>query len=165
MSHEIDPEVLADLQLRSYSQHDRTRTRGAGVYNWQPPAFVDSWPCRSGCGAMIQVTEEALHALDVHNRELHHQREAPIDTAGIVFCDACMRRVNVTLPGKRRKQVDGLAEKIRELKADPPPDGERERTLIEQIRMLHHPDVEGLVLAIRLRRESKQGAKRSKGNL
>ncbi len=33
MSEELDPEVIADLKLRAYTEHDRSRTRGEGVYD------------------------------------------------------------------------------------------------------------------------------------
>lgn len=152
MSDDEDPEVIADLQLRASSQYDSTRTRTAN-YGWTKPTEVEFWPCRMGsCSNMVGVTEETLHALDVHNRRLKSKLEAPINTEQCVFCDECKARGRAMAADRNRKHVDGLAMLIRELKGEPAPKPERERVLIEQIRHMHHPDVDALVTAIRERR-------------
>lgn len=163
MSEEIDPEVLADLQLRKASEHDRTRTRTAN-YSWRPPEDVAHWKCRNPkCSAMVGVTQEAVDAAAVFDRELHRQRESPLDRERIAMCVECRQLFFKQRADKNRAQVDGLAGLIRELKGDPPrPD--RERTLIEQIRHMHHPDVDALVQAIRERREGGK-SKRKAGSL
>ena len=44
---ELDPEVVADLKLRAYSEHDRSRTRGADTYDWRAPVTVTQWKCKT----------------------------------------------------------------------------------------------------------------------
>lgn len=160
MDDESDPEVAADLALRAASERDTTRTRGHGVYGYVQPPTVEHWPCRGGCGVMVAITQEALHAAAVHDRELARRREAPIPRAKCVFCDKC-RALGVDIAAERnRKHVDALAELVRELKASPGPGVERERQLIHNIRLMHHPDVDGLVRAIAERRASETGKSR-----
>lgn len=164
MSEEIDPEVLADLQLRESSQRDWTRTRGRGVYDWHKPNDVEQWRCRvPTCGAMVGTTQEAVDAAAVFDRELHRRGEGPLDRERIAMCDDCRKRFLKQRADKNRMHVDGMAELIRELKGEEAPPPERERVLIEKIRHMHHPDVDGLLLSIRERRMREQtGAARAK---
>lgn len=152
MSSEPDPEVLADLRLRESSQFDSSRTRTAN-YDWRKPADVDEWPCRA-CGVFVGVTDEATHALEVHNRRLLQLREAPVESARVLFCPSCKARGVAMQPERNRKHVDALAELIREFKSDPPPHPDREAELVAHMRLMHHPDVDGLVQAVKNRREN-----------
>ncbi len=157
MSFEEDPEVVADLKLRAYSEHDRSRTRGDGVYEWKPPADVTNWMC-TRCGTMCGVPEEALHAIEVFDRRLKSQNESPLDRKKIMWCDKC-RIVRAEYASRlNRKQVDTLATVIRELKEDPGPSDSRVTELLEKCRELNHPDVDGLALAIKERREKRTSA-------
>lgn len=166
MSFDEDPEVVADLQLRAATERDRTRTRGVGAYDWQAPTAVTRWPCRGGCQALIDVTDEATHALDVYNRELARRGEALLDTSRTAFCNACRERGAAIAADRNRKHVEAVAKLVVELKTDPGPMPEREWEIINNLRLMHHPDVDGLVQSIRERRDrGKQGKRGSKGDM
>lgn len=159
---ELDPEVAADIALRESSVHDRTRTRGAGVYAWSTPVVVDRWRCRGNCGGIVTVTEEAQHALEVNNRQLARKNEPPLDTNKIAFCEKC-RTIGVTVGDDRnRKHVEALSRLIAELKQNADAndqDHQRERELLQNCRLMHHPDIDGLTLAIKQRREKAASTK------
>lgn len=168
---DIDPEVAADLRVRDSSVHDSARTRGVGVYSWTPPQAVDQWRCRSSsCGGSVEVTEEAQHALSTFAGELARRDEPPIDERKIAFCGAC-RELGVSVGADRnRKHVDAMALLIRELVelAESPSTQQsaaRERTLLENCRLMHHPDVAGLTQALRERRERAGNAKTGRRKL
>jgi hypothetical protein len=152
-----DPEVVADRQLRAYTEASRpglTETQfAARIREVAKPSIVGVVPCRNRCGSVVDWTEEAEHAFEVSNRELERQNEPQLDKTKIVFCPACVARGRSLRADGNRKHVDVLAEKIRALKETDSPDEERE--LIKQIEKLNHPDVPGLLGAI--------AEKRSKG--
>ncbi len=145
MSDEEDPEVIADRFLRASTERDTTRT--AKEPKWIPPVIVDKVPCRARCGAVCEWTEEAEYAFQAWNRQLASKMDAPLDKTKIVFCEACVSRGMAMVAKANRDAVDRLAVLIRQLKAADDPDKDRE--LIEKIRKLNHPDVEGLLQCLR----------------
>jgi hypothetical protein len=167
VSDEIDPEVLADMQLRSYTEASRPRMSeaafAAGVRAAATPNVIGVVPCRGRCGAVVDWTEEAEQAFETWNRILLGKREAPLDKTRITFCNSCRARGARLSAENNRKQVDRLAELVRELKDEPPPSPSRERELLEAIKALNHPDVDALVQTIREKRTKSPG-KRTRGS-
>lgn len=160
VAHEPDPEVLADLALRASSEHDRTRTRGEGVYDWAPLVGVGVWACRRpGCQGHATVYQPNLDALDVFNRRLASKGEPPLDVTKILYCDGCWAEYKRTAPERRRGQVERMAVAIRSLRESNDP--ERERELLDSLEKWGHPDVPGLVAAIRERRGATSGKRRT----
>lgn len=160
---EPDPEVLADLRLREESRHDPSRTRGRGAYDWSPPAFVGVWGCRRpGCARLVSVTQEAVDYADQCDGWLRARSEDPLDRNRVAYCDLCLAEYKRTAPDRRRKQVDEMAVKIRELKESRDPHGERD--LVDQLQRMGHPDVSGLVQQLSEQRALENASgKRKKG--
>lgn len=166
MTYELDPEVVADLALRARTEHDSSRTRTAN-YAWSRPQIVAAWKCRRpGCNELVGVTEEAMHTIEVWSRELARRGEQPIDTARIVFCDACEVKLREALPDKRRAEVDRMAHVIRQLVAGDTQiqirdhEGQRfvdERAALKQLASWGHPDVSGLEQSLATRNKKQRG--------
>jgi hypothetical protein len=156
MGDEMDPEVLADLQLRARTVRERGgQSRGA---TWHPPTFVDKWPCRNPqCRKPVEVTAETVDRYQVFNGELSKRGEERMDFRAIVYCDPCRDEFQRTAAGRRRGQVDRMALVIRQVKASKNPEGET--AAIAQLKAWHHPDVEGLIQAVRARLDGKSGKK------
>lgn len=160
MSDEIDPEVLADLQLRASSQYDSTRTRGAGVYDWKKPNDVAQWPCkRAKCRKPVGVTQEAVDRFEDMNRILGNMMPPePRATIGeVVFCDECaaaMARTMIDLNVEKRSK---LADVIRAMKESANPRAEHD--LIKKLNRLDHPDVTGLIESLAAKLETGKNAK------
>lgn len=159
MSEEIDPEVLADLQLRKASEYDSTRTRGLGVYAWKPPADVAQWPCRRpGCGAMVGVTQDTVDYLAMTNRWIAEGRlvdqldKRPLASDAVVLCADCrvlLEKMREEKSAARRAETRDL---VQRMKASPNPRNEHE--LIKRLSQLHHPDVTGLIESLAAKLES-----------
>lgn len=162
MTYAIDPEVLADLQLRESSRRDSTRTRGAGIYDWKKPKFVGTWRCRSPvCGASVGYTQEDHETAEVFDRERARRGEPPLDRKTIALCSTCNALRLKQRADKNRAQVDELAEIIRAVKdSTNPRDMHAE---IKRMRELHHPDVDGLLQSVEARLNA--GGKRTRGTL
>lgn len=163
MSDNIDPEVLADLQLRAASARDSSRTRGAGVYDWQRPEFVDAWPCRyPGCTELIGVDQDTCEQRVKFNRILKARAEAPIDVAVLLMCSK-HTALFIAERGKRlRAKCERVAENIRKLKDHAQP--RTAKDLIAALEKDHHPDIPGLLDAIETRRAgSSETKRRAKG--
>jgi hypothetical protein len=170
---EFDPEVAADLAFREASERDTTRTRGKGVYDWTKVKFVAMWRCkRPGCVGTLEITQEAVDALETSNRELDRRGERRIATSEVVYCETCRKEFLRTAPDRRRAQVDRMAYVIQQLKAGETriqvrdKDGERwldEREAFDQLEKWGHPDVKGFEEALKRRRErdNKSNARRS----
>ena len=169
MTEEIDPEVIADLQLRKASEHDSTRTRGVGVYSWKPPELVATWPCRRpGCGAQVGVTQDAVDYLAMVNRWIDQgrlkdqldKRHIPADA--VVLCDPCrvmLEEIRAEKSAKRRSEV---AELVKRMKDSANPRSEHEA--IKRLSDLHHPDVSGLIESLAAKLETSSGKNvRAKG--
>jgi hypothetical protein len=88
---DTDPEVLADLRHREASERDRSRSRNDPAA-WTPPAIVEHWPCRTGCGAMVGVSQDAVDSRNMFNDRLARRREPAIQRNEVVRCGACTKR-------------------------------------------------------------------------
>jgi hypothetical protein len=137
--NDIDPEVLADIQLRNRSQYDRTRT---GAPEWTPPKIHSHVPCRNRCGAVTEWTEDAEERFEIFNRILARRNEAQLDRTKIVFCDKCRGDGAKQSSERNRKLVDAVAVAIRGLKDGC--DAARELELLAKLDKAGHPDIAGL---------------------
>lgn len=150
MSNEPDPEVVADLKLRAATERDRSRTRGEGVYEFQPSPVVAEWACRNDrCRNLVAVPQEALDRVAVFDGILARQDQQPLDVGLIVYCNSCRIIFLRTAADRRRWQVERMRPAIAQLKSSGKP--EEERGLMKQLDAWGHPDVLGLVQAIRSR--------------
>lgn len=84
-----DPEIIADMQFRSRSELDRSRTgRAANPFDATP---VEQWPCRK-CGVLVGVTRAAIDAFTTCNAQLRRCGEDPIAKDRVMWCPACRQR-------------------------------------------------------------------------
>lgn len=159
---EIDDEVDEDAQLRIESLRDRSRSGDPG--KWQGPSpVVGTVACRARCGARVEWSESAEDAFSTWNRKLTADRLPVLEKDSILFCDAC-RKKGMSMQGDRNaKARDLMREAVRELKDCSHPS--RERDLIERIKKLSHPDVEGLIAAIAERKSQGRGRRVTRGDL
>lgn len=160
---EPDTEVLADLQLRNESMHDRSRTRGRNVYSWTQPEFVGVWGCRRpGCARLVSITQDGIDYSEQCDEWLVARGQEKLGRSKISYCDACLAEYKRTAPDRRRKQIEEMAVKIRELKESRDPHGERD--CIDALARMGHPDIEGLVQALSERRATERASSsRKKG--
>lgn len=156
-----DPEVVADIRLRAATEHDGTRTRPSKLA-WSPPAIVDRWPCKTGCGAMVDVPIDAVHALEVFNAQLKRQRERPIAPSQIMVCAKCKVVLLEQEAEEKRTRTERVAHHVAALSASHGPPTE-ERGILEQLKRWGHPDPEGLAKAIADRRAAERGNKPRRG--
>lgn len=144
---DLDPEVVADMQKRDASERDRTRARSAvgfGGNAWTSPKFVGKWRCANPeCAALVDITEEAFEALCTFNGKLRSDNQQPLDTNKIARCPECVAKIQVIREEKQHERREQLAYAIQQLKQSRDPRNERD--LVEKIKKLHHPDVEGLL--------------------
>jgi hypothetical protein len=158
MTDDDDPEVLADLRLRASSQRDKSRDRGDGDYSWTPPNIVGKWRCRNPrCGELVDVPEVAMDRFCAFNAELRRRGEEPLDRDRILFCPRCTDEFKRVAGDRARDRVERMRSAIIELKQTRDP--ERQRELLDQLRVWHHPDVDGLTLWLRERERIAGNAK------
>lgn len=158
--YQQDPEVIADLQLRAATLRDRSRAREMPAF--EAAKFVDSWPCRA-CKQPVPVTDDGVDRYQVFNRQLARLGQERLDHTKIMFCDSCRNEYQRTAADRRRGQVDRMAVVIKKLKASTKPEEERE--MIKQLEAWHHPDVSGLVQAIRNRLDGTKAKGKARGEL
>jgi hypothetical protein len=172
MSDEIDPEVVADLKLRAYTERDRSRT-GSANYDWSKPVIVTQWKCRTPpCKTFVDVTEDTIERWEIFNRELARRGEGPIASHTVLRCDQCEADTRAALAINLRKQVDRMADVIRQIKA-----GEKiiryksqsgdhavdEKTALEALKRWGHPDVPGFIAALAERRATNSSKRERRG--
>jgi hypothetical protein len=161
MAKEMDPEVAADIALRNATMRDRSRSREMPTY--VPARITGKVPCRGRCGAVVDWTEDAEDQFKIFNGILKAKMEAPLDKTMIVFCAECKREGQAAAAEMNRKKADAMAKLIAELKTKTDPPGEKE--LLAKLEKLGHPDVTGLLLALRDKAiANKQPRKASKGS-
>jgi hypothetical protein len=173
VSDELDPEVLADLQLRSRSSYDSTRTRTAD-YDWTKPVDVAQWKCRTqACAERIGVTQEAVDRLADANRVLARMKQPSVTVDEVMLCPTCYADTASKAARIQQAVRDRSAQIIRQLKASAKTiTVETSKTTYtlspdaaySKLTEWGHPDVEGLRNAIRERLEGKAG-KRKAGDL
>lgn len=176
MSREpLDPEVVADLQLRAYSEHDRSRSRGDGVYDWKPPAVVTQWKCRTPpCKVFVDVNTETVERWEIFNKRLRAAGEKPIGSHEVMICESCQAEHAKIQPLRLRKRVERMADVIRQLKAGDKViryktnEGDvatNEADAFKQLRVWGHPDVDGLIAAIGDKRNAAPAKRERRGGL
>jgi hypothetical protein len=164
---EIDPEVEADIALRERTVRERRGMSETGfaeaIREAATPRIVDQVPCRGRCGGLCDWTAEAEEQFAMFNRELLRRREAPLDKTRIVFCQACIDRAAPIRATEARKHVEYIADLVRRVKASSNPEGERE--LLEKLKKASHPDIPGLLEALRTRGQKQPGTRARKGGM
>jgi hypothetical protein len=167
VSDEEDPEVIADLQLRAYTEKTRKGLSeaqfGAAIREAATPRIIEQVPCRARCGNVCDWTVEAEEQFAMFNRELLRRREAPLDKTKIVFCQRCIDSAAPIRATEARKHVEYIADLIRRLKASSNPEGERE--LLEKLKRASHPDIPGLLEALRTKGTKQPGTRARKGGM
>jgi hypothetical protein len=118
---------------------------------------VAKWKCRTGtsCGAMVDAPRSAVESLGVFNAQLAARRQPLIQTGDVLFCPTCKQALKAQADEARRAKGERLAPIVKMLTQSPHP--EREHALIRQLREWKHPDVDGLVNALKARRGSVTG--------
>ena len=86
-----DQEIAADLIARARSERDPNLTREP-INPFGPPAIVEHWPCRGGCGQMIGVPREGIDAFVAMNRELRRRRDPEVPKHKVMWCPKCKKR-------------------------------------------------------------------------
>lgn len=144
-----DPEVIAERRARDrYAGADRDEGKNYAGATFRPPAIVAGWACRARCGRFVPVTDAAVAARETSNAKLRDRGEREVGEDEIVFCGPCIRRAAPDRGEAKRRQIDEMAALIRELKTLVDNDL-RERAVVARIRQLGHPDVDGLLRAVR----------------
>ena len=174
---QVDPEIQADIDLRNSSARARPGLSlsdfAAKLKATAVPVIHSHVPCRGRCGSVVAWTQEAEDTFQMFNRQLASSMDAPLDKTKIAFCDKC-RKYGANLAADRnRKAANATADLIRELRGgtkapEPPgpaPTPEKERDIIEKLRALGHPDIEGLTRTIRDARESKSAKSSRRGSM
>lgn len=142
-----DPEVVADLQLRSSSEYDRGRSRGNPSLTYQRPVFVATWPCRHPrCPERVPVTQDTVDQLETFNGYLTRREERHVGVEAVVVCFDHSKLLDVHRVDSLQKRHARLNETIRAIKASNNPRSETE--LIKQLNADHHPDVDGLLSSL-----------------
>lgn len=156
----IDPEVLADLQLREHTERTRRTKPVDAIYAYKPPEFVGAWRCRR-CGVLVEIQASDLENLAMWNRVLKARGEAPIDNTKIALCDECKAVEDDRRSDGRKEQAGIVNDLIRSLKATDDIDGIDARAQTKRLRELGHPDVDGLLHELR-ERAGARAAKRAR---
>ena len=144
-----DPEVLAERRTRDrHGGAHRPEGDGYAPAIERPSPIVAGWACRSGCGRFVPVDDAGVGARDHANAQLRRRGEPELGEHEIVFCAACKQRSAPDRGQAKRRQADEMAALIRELKTLVDNDL-RERSIVARIRQLGHPDVDGLLKAVR----------------
>jgi hypothetical protein len=110
-----DPEIAADLLRQAASLRDATRTKGADVYDWHPPAILESWPCR-GCSTPVGMTAEAIDAARVCNRKLAARGDKLLSKRELAVCDRCRADERIAERERDQARHQAIAALTRELR-------------------------------------------------
>lgn len=150
--HLDNDEIDEDAVARAESLRDPSRTRKEP--KWVPPVVLDRVLCRGNCGALVEWTEDTEAAFRMWNAELAKRDEFPLEPNKIIFCEGCRRKGREFSRERNDKAREIMARNIRELKAAEDPG--KELTRIKRIEALGHPDVPGLIEAIRTKRPTRR---------
>ena len=158
-----DPEVVADLKLRARTEYDRTRTKGADIYDWREPATVAAWCCRNRtCRIPVRVTQDAVDNLAMMNRQAKARGFERIREDEIMYCPLCEIALRAER-GVMASRISSVMNKhIVELKKGV--SKEREAELLKKLDALGHPDVKGLEQALHEKKNAKKST-RAQGGL
>jgi len=109
-----DPEVAADLARQAASLRDSTR-KGAD-YDRKPEPVVETWPCRTGCGARIDMTATAIALVADANRKLVARGDKPLAKREVMLCADCRASWGAAATEKDRQRHQAIAALTRELR-------------------------------------------------
>jgi len=172
---ELDPEVVADLRLRAYSEKDSSRSRGEGAYDWKPAPTVTQWKCRvPACKTFVDVTPDAVESWEMFNRELARRDERPVASHEVMWCASCAEMHAGAQSQRLRKMADRMADVIRQIKAGDKvirwrsSSGEHagdENEAFAALKRWGHPDIEGFKQAIGDKRNTTPSKRERRGGL
>lgn len=164
---ELDPEVLADLQLRARTLSERgdRYLRPSPAQLYRKPVDAAQWKCRfPRCEILIGVADDVVQYLENFNAELATRGERAIPTDAILVCPEHLKLALEHRAQKQRERSDRMRDNIRKLRAselDPNlmPD------VLADLRRDHHPDVDGMVAAMLARLNGSSGGKKRRARL
>lgn len=121
------------------------------------PEAVTTRACR-GCGAQAPVTSTGMDALRQCNAILMARDEMPLNETRIFACERCELKVRDAAAQANRDRVEEMRAIILDLKesVDPP----SEKTMLDRLAQLGHPDIPGLLHAIGESKAEKKGGRR-----
>lgn len=138
---EVDPEVIADLQLRAASEHDPTRERPTAL-RFEPCPTVRMLPCRNkSCLKPCELTSTGQEQLVMFNRMLLRRGEQPINEHDLLVCGDCRSLLEKRIADRARERTTEMAETVRKLKDSKNPDAEHD---LWRYVDKYHPDPRGL---------------------
>jgi hypothetical protein len=166
---DCDPEVLADLQLRSATlaaRGDRyTRPSPAALY--VKPADAEFWKCRfPTCQERIGVVQDVVERLAIFNAYLATRGERAIPNDCILICAEHLRLANEERARRRTDRVARVIANVKRLRENPAGDPNALPDVIAELRRDHHPDVDGLIASLMARHLGNSGkAQRKRARL
>lgn len=153
----VDDEDAYYARVREESSRDKSRNLDRRkMADWKPSPIVDEWPCRNrSCRQNTPVTRECEDVFEQMNLMLAAKGEQQLRTDEVVVCDACRKRLRELAQGAADRQVSRAKQLVVEYKSDPEPGAERKAEIERELERIGHPDVRGLVEAVKRRREGK----------
>lgn len=166
---ELDPEVVADLQLRAATEHDSTRSRPTTL-RFEPSVTVRLLPCRNGkCRKPCELTEDGQARIAQFNRILLARSDQPLNEHELLVCDECRALLESHKADRNREHRELMRKHVAALKnaADPfaKKGGTGEYVLADEWTYVEkrHPDPRGLAAWLRdqqrTRKQTKPNAK------
>ena len=156
-----DPEIAAELdrQARDRRASQRAQQEAAAAASPTPVVdgrrIVERWPCRGGCGDLVDMTADAIDYVRNANRALRARGEQPLSKREAVCCSVCRATELVARREADRKRFDGIAALLRELRFGAAP--WRTEQILAELRGLGH-DTRGLLERIADQRAQQAGA-------
>jgi hypothetical protein len=145
-SPEVDEEEQHYAQVRAETMRDLTRKRK--FPKWETPTVIAQWSCRNAeCRKPVDLTPEGGDMFALFNRILRGRGEQAMDSSRVLICPDCRTIAEHNREQKSRDRRRDIAVAIRALKASKDPEGEA--ALRDEIERLGHPDVKGLVEALK----------------
>lgn len=155
-----DPEIAADLIRQARSERDKRRTRGEGIYDRVPEPVVETWPCRTGCGARVDMTASAIEQVALANRALVSRGDQPLTKREVMLCGACRAVEHARGVERDRDRAASIAALTRELRRGVFP--WREAAIADELRGLGVEKPEELIKQIAIEnRTAPTGARRT----
>lgn len=167
MTHnpDLDPEVVADLQLRAATERDSTRSRPTTL-RYEPCPTVRVLPCAGNvngkpCGHPCELTQTGQARLTQFAKMLLSRGEQPLDEHKLLMCDRCRALWESQRADRKRERVEEMRTCIQQLKASK--DAEQEYDLWRRVEALHHPDPRGLREALRAKSQGSMRPRAKEG--
>ena len=154
-----DPEIAADLVRQARSLRDTTR-KGAD-YDRKPEPVVETWPCRTNCGARVDMTATAIARVADSNRLLVGRGEKPLSKREVMLCPDCRASEAAAATERDRQRSHAIATLTRELRHGVLP--WRESAIADELRRLG-VDARELIRRINAERATNTGATSARRN-